>query len=159
MILLLATALAGDPTCVLTDDGTVLATVSLPASVETVRAKLEDPHFVARVYEGGTQVKTTAAGPCLRADYVAPNALMTARYSVRQCTKGDTIEATLLESNTFSEYQTTWSLVARDDGGTDVTYRLWTVPKGLIPTGLVRRASRKSIAELMTKLRAHFTPG
>jgi carbon monoxide dehydrogenase subunit G len=157
MWMLLAAALASTPpTAVLTDDGAIEGVATVAAPPDRVKAQLADPAWVAKVGGGPTTVELAATeGNCLVLDYTSPNAIMTARYRVRQCPGRSGPVATLVESNTFLSYRTEWK-VEPDGAGSLLTYRLELEPKVLIPTSLVRRASRSSVEELMVALVAAF---
>jgi hypothetical protein len=146
---ILAAALAAPPTAVITEDGAIEGSASITASADDVVRKVTDAAWVAKVGGGTTTVVLVAQeGACQVLDYTSPNALMTARYRVRQCPGPQGPIATLVESNTFNAYRTEWKVVP-EPGGARLTYRLELDPKVLFPMSLVRRLSRNSVEELM----------
>lgn len=152
--LLLATALASDPTAVVTDAGVVRGTVALPVPPEVLVRELADPGWVATLYDGGTEVKVIGPdGPCLAVDYVSPNPIVTVSYRVRHCTTPTGATGALIASEAFSAYATSWVVVPKD-GGLHATYEVDLTTSLFIPQSFVRSATRTSVKKLMGALDA-----
>lgn len=156
--LLLAFALAADPTSANIDhDGAIIGIAHVEGvSAEEVRKKLADPRFVSKIHGGRTEMTVEpGGGDCLIVGYTSPNPILTARYTIKRCPHQGGFRGALIESPTFQDYSTRWSLT-ETDSGVEIRYRLFLVPKVMVPTSLVRSSARKSIAGLMKKLHAHF---
>lgn len=152
LTLLLSAALAADPVAVVTDAGLVRGTVSVPVPAAVVVGQLADPGWVATLYDGGTEVSVVGPdGDCLVVDYVSPSAFLAVKYKVRHCPTRTGTQATLLESNAFSSYGTTWR-VEPTAAGSNLVYELELVTTLMVPQSFVRSATRKSVQKLMEAL-------
>ena len=144
-----ATAAPAEPSATIDDDGVVVGTVTVSSSPEAALAKVNDPAWVAATGGEGTRVTTVSTeGACRLLDYVTEHPIATARYRVRQCKEPSGNRATLVESEAFSSYGTSWD-VQPAGTGSQLVYRIDLISKLAVPKWIVRRTTRSSVQRLM----------
>jgi carbon monoxide dehydrogenase subunit G len=156
--LLLAAALAAEPNAWIADDGTVVGVASVAAPPSAVMQVLRDPQLLSSIAASGTRIQVVGPdGACTVLDYTSPSVLSDIRYRVRQCPKGDGVEATLVASDSFSAYRTRWT-VTPEGAGSLLRYDLAMTVKLLVPSSLVNQTSRRAVRQMLDQLVAHFGP-
>lgn len=144
------------PTIVIQDGGAVVGTVELPTAPESVRAALSDPTFLPTATGSTTEVRLARMdGACQIIDSVSPSTFLTARYQTRRCPTPSGYHSTVLSSNCFKAYETSWTLVPSHHG-TTATYRIHATTSLWVPNSVVRGQTKKAMQDLLPKLQAHF---
>lgn len=144
------------PTIVIQNDGAVVGTVELPSRPESVRTALSDPTFLPTTTGSTTEVRLTRRdGPCQIIDSISPSTFLTARYRTRRCRTPSGYRSTLVSSNCFKTYETSWTLVPSPHG-TTATYRIQATTSLWIPNGVIRGQTKNAMQDLLPKLQAHF---
>lgn len=157
-MLLVGAAYAGAPAAVVLPSQGVEGTVSVALTPAEALARLADPTWVRGIDAGGTTVVVTGhEGECLLADYVSPSALMTVRYTIRQCPTGHGYRSTLVSSDTFSTYVSEWT-VAPDGAGSLLTYRVDLTPRLPLPLSFITGTIRKDVLSMMQRFADRFGP-
>ena len=156
LLLVASSATAGPDSAafqaIIDDDGAVIGTVTVASPPDAARAKVTDPAWVASVGDDSTSVKVSAQdGGCSILDYVSEHPIATATYRVRQCPTATGVSATLVESDSFSTYEQSWS-VTPDGTGSALRYRLNVVSTLPVPKWIVRKATRGSVERLMQRV-------
>lgn len=145
------TALAGPATTEVVDD-TIIGRVSVAAPPDEARRRVSDPAWVSATEGGGTRVAVQGRdGACLLLDAVSPSAILEVRYSTRQCPTADGVRSTLVSSNAFSAYSTSWRVLPEGTGSL-VEYRISMVTKLMMPQSWVYGTLRKRVQTLMEKV-------
>lgn len=157
-MLLLSCALAGEPTSWVTQDGTVVGTVSLPAPPAAVASLVADPIAVNALNGGNTRVTLVSRdGACAVLDYVSPSAIVSdVKYRVRHCPRADGAESTLVQSESFSHYRTRWTLTP-EGTGTLARYELDMKVTMWVPKSLVDQTTKREIRKMLTRILAHYS--
>lgn len=152
--LLFTVALAGSPSSVLLEDGSVLGTVSVRAPPDVARSRVSDPVWVSTTEGGGTRVTVTGRdGACLLIDAVSPTVIVDARYSTRQCPTAEGVLATLRSSNAFTEYTTSWRVMP-EGTGSRIEYRLSMKTSLSVPRSFISGTLQKRVQGMMEKVGA-----
>ncbi len=139
-------------TATIGDDGAVTGTTVVASTPDVVRSKVGDPAWVATIGGAETDVIVAAVdGDCQVLDYVSHHAIATARYRVKQCPSADGFVANLVESDAFSFYRTSWSVIPADEG-TRLLYRIELVSTLPVPKWIVRRSTRSSVEHMMESI-------
>lgn len=154
-VLVVGAAVAA-PEVTVPEPGVVLGSVHLAAAPQVLREGLADPRWVSSIDGGSTTVVVTGAdGPCLLADYTSPSAVMTVRYSVKQCPTADGVVTTLVSSRDFSSYEARWSVQPYTTGST-LSYRLVVASRLPVPESLMTGITRRSVVAMLEKFAARF---
>ena len=145
------TAAAGPP--VLTTSGDALTgVVEIDASPQVIKGVLADPTSLPRISGDGTEVTILSQdGACQVLQSVSPSAFITVRYKTRRCPTSTGFQSTLIESNAFSSYDTSW-VVEPSGSGSRVTYRIELVSTLWVPRGVVRRGVRNGIESFLSNM-------
>lgn len=150
-LLLSSIALAGPPVMA-TDGDALTGVVQLDVEPTVVRQALQDPTFLPTISKDGTQVTVLGTdGACQIVQSVSPSAFLTVRYKTRRCPTATGFHSTLIESNAFSAYDTSWA-IEPNAAGTQVTYRIELVSTLWVPRGVVRRGVRNGIESFLTNM-------
>lgn len=156
LLLVASSATAGPDSgafqAVIADDGAVIGTVTVASPPDAARAKVTDPAWVASVGDDSTTVKVSEQDDgCAILDYVSEHPIATATYRVRQCPTATGVSATLVESDFFSTYEQSWSVIP-DGTGSALRYRLNVVSTLPVPKWIVRKTTRGSVEKLMQRV-------
>jgi hypothetical protein len=152
VLLLLAHLTFAAPTVTVADDGAVTGVVDLAIPPAELRARLADPTWLPTISKDGTRVTVAGRdGDCLLVDSVSPSAIMTVSYRVRTCPTPTGYASTLVESQQFSSYATSWQFKP-SAAGTQATYHIRVATSTWIPDAVVRRGVRSGIEQMLTNL-------
>jgi hypothetical protein len=152
LLFLASLALAQDLDVVV-DGDVVRGTAHVDVTAVRFLTELKDPGWIGRMSGTGTTAEVLGKdGDCLRVAYVSPNLILTARYTVKRCMTSDGVRISLIESNTFSAYETTWRVVPEGEGAR-ITYEVdLTSSLRWVPNSLVRSETRRSIHKTLKQL-------
>jgi len=155
---LFGTAHAAEPPSVtIQDDGAVVGVVDLAVAPDVLRTRMQDPSWLPTISGDGTTVTVTRTdGACQILHSESPNAVMTARYDTRRCPTDTGFASTLLDSNAFKSYATSWTFEPTATG-TRATYRVALSTSLWVPNGVVRRTTRGAIQDMLENLQAWST--
>ena len=138
-------------------EGVVVSTLTVPAAAEAVMAVIENPSRLSELSGEGISVRVVSVdGACSVLDYTSASRLATVEYRLRQCRVTDGLDVTLIDSPSFSTYDSTWRLVSTASG-TEITYRLYAQTTYFLPDVLIRQSIRSGVAEMMSGLQQHFS--
>ncbi|MFK7930797.1 MAG: hypothetical protein AB8H79_21620 [Myxococcota bacterium] len=148
-------ALAGPPSVAVQSDGSVIGTAELDVSAEVIRANLSDPLWLPTVDGGGTVVVVEGTeGPCLRLKSTSPSSVMTVKYRTKRCPTSTGFRSTLIDSNAFKSYTTSWVFKDIGNGKSTATYTIMANSSLWVPEGIVRRQTRLGIERMLTNVQA-----
>lgn len=150
-LLAIGLALANDAT--VTIEGTLVrGSAHLEVPPQRFIAQLGDPGWESTVSGTATRVEVKGrAGDCQLLALVSPNAVMDATYEVRRCPTADGWQSTLITSNVFSTYRSSWKAVPEGDGSR-VTYEVDLTTSLWVPGSLVRSEIRRSVLQMMHRV-------
>lgn len=144
-----ATAWAAGPEATIQGSDTVVGTVSVAMAPDELRAHLRDPVWVTGIDSGPTTVTVRERdGDCLIADYVSPNVVAKATYTVRQCATADGLVSEMVEANLFEKYSARWQ-VTPDGTGSKIVYTVTMRTTLFLPTSFVTRTFRGSVEKML----------
>ena len=86
-------------------------------------------------------------------DQTSPSVFLEVRYATRQCPTADGVRSTLLSSNAFTAYTTSWRVVP-EGAGSRIEYRLAMKTKLSIPQSWIYGTLQKRALGLMEKIGA-----
>ncbi|MCB9684926.1 MAG: hypothetical protein H6738_15590 [Alphaproteobacteria bacterium] len=157
MLFAVSVALAAPPEVERRDDGTFVGQVVVDgADPEVVRAKLADPVWLATTTGGATQVTATEAqGTCLRTSRLTHNAIKDVVYVVDRCPTADGFAETLVSSNAFDTYTSSFS-VRPDPAGARIVYTIDMKTSLMVPQFVVDQQTRKGILDMLARLQQAF---
>ena len=156
-VALMSLAMASKPSVTQQPDHKVAGRVVVAASVETVRAALADPRTIARIDNNGTQVQLLGEeGRCTRTRTTVANPIASIAYESTVCPIAGGWHTRLLRSDDLKEFESTWRVVGRADGQTEIHYEVRTIPDLPIPQFVVDRATRASVHSMLINMRVHF---
>ena len=153
LLMSLSLALAADPT-VEVEGNTIRGSVDIAVPAKRFLAELKDPEWESRV--SGTSTRATLKGregSCQQVAFVSPNPIIEARYEVKRCPTSDGWSASLIESNAFSTYASSWKVVDRE-GGASITYQVELETSLWVPNSLVRSETRRSVKKMLRSMAA-----
>lgn len=150
---LVSLALASDPTVRVEPDGTVVATVTLAAPEERVRAVLADGVGTSRLSPELLSVSTTKEGACEVMSKKTRGMLSPFHLRTRRCPTASGWSEILVESDDFRSFASTFEL-APAPGGTLVTYRVRTELAMPVPGGMLQRALADASSTVLANLSA-----
>ncbi len=154
-----AVALACPPPEVETaDDHETTGKVLVAADLATVRAIVADPARVAKIDSGPAQIEVSDDGACKLIRTFISHPVASVRYRARQCPKGDGFRTELVESDDFKAYHSEWGVRAVQ-GGTELVYKVRTIPNISVPQFLVDRQTRAAVERLLERVRAAAEAG
>lgn len=152
--LVLPVALAGTPTVVVQEDGSILATVSVRAPVELARSRISDPVWVARTDGSGTTITVTGReGPCLLLDVVSASVVVDVHYATRHCPTAEGVASTLRSADVFTAYSTSWR-VTPEGSGSRLEYHFYMRTNLLLPQSFIVATTQKGVRNLIERVAA-----
>lgn len=138
-------------------EGRVVATVTLSAQPEAVRAILADTAGSLKDLSPNTlSVEVSPEGSCERVQRHTRGILQPLVFQSRRCPTDDGWVETLTESEDFEHYEAMWA-VRTTDSGTEVTYRIATVLTAPVPQALVRRNLKQAAGTILQRLVARLS--
>lgn len=155
---LVGVALASDPAVHVDPDGTVVAVVTVSATVDAVRAALSDGERVARMSPDLYAVSATSDGRCEVMTKEVRGLLRPFHLRTRRCPTASGFTEVLVDSEDFRSYASSFD-VAPSDGGAVVTMRTRTELAALVPASLVQRALSDASVTVLQKLAQQVAPG
>jgi len=140
------------------DGDVIVGVVEVAAAPDVVRERIADPTWVNAVDAGNTDVTVAdRAEGCLVLDYLTTTTFATVRFRVRQCPTLDGVVTSLMQSDDFSAYQTSWVVRPNGvEGGAVLVYRQEVRTRLPVPAFIVRRQSKRHIASLLARLEERF---
>jgi hypothetical protein len=152
LVLLLSLVARAAPPVMVSDGDVLTGTVDVAVAPEALRARLSDPTWLPTISRDGTEVSVVRPdGPCQVLQSVSPSTFLTVRYQTRRCPTADGFHSTLIESNAFSTYETSWTILP-DGAGARVTYRIHVVSTLWVPKGVIRRNVRSGIESMLVNM-------
>ena len=152
--LLVSLALAGSPTVVVQEDGSILATATVRAPVELARSRISDPVWVARTDASGTTVTVTGReGPCLLLDVVSASVVVDVHYATRHCPTADGVASTLRSADVFTAYSTSWK-VTPEGTGSRLEYHFFMQTNMMLPQSFIVATTQKGVRNLIERVAA-----
>lgn len=149
--LLIALAVATEPRVHLEPDGTLVGEVVVDASVHAVRALLDDPSFPAGRSPDVLHVESRGRGDCRDVEIQTRGVFRPLRLLTRRCRTDSGWRESLVESESFTDYEVEWSAVSVDEG-TAVTVHSLTQVDLPVPDQAVRSRERRSLLGLLRGL-------
>ena len=155
LLLLLSLAWADGPQVEvgLQADGTVVGVAVVPATPAAILELVEDPIRSGKLSPDVIRVSFERDGDCVEIDTEARGVFKPLRYKSRRCPTENGWRDQLVESDSFTEYDASWSL-RPVDGGTEVTIRVQTevtlpIP---VPRSVVKKRQKVSVGETLENL-------
>ena len=152
LAVLLAAPAWADDVEVRTDDGHVIATVTVDASMAEVRALLGNPVKLAESEGRGAEVSPSEVDGCIQSDIVSHTGVGDVTYTVRSCPKADGFEGSLVSSEKIRDLQARWTLTEAG-GRVTMTYDLYFVPRVRVPQRLVATLAQRGVRRLLEAVR------
>lgn len=157
--LLLARALAADPVITEQADGSIVATATIAASPDVVRAALADPVACGALSPDILSVTATPAGKCTMLDVVSRGAWNPLRWRALRCPTADGWRDDLVSSTDIQSMHSEWRVLAAADGTTTVEYRTNTqVSLAGVPDSLIHQGMMRSAKDTVVRLIARVVP-
>lgn len=151
----LGLALAGPPSAEVVGDE-IVAQVSVATPVDQTRARVTDPAWITRVEGGGSETRVVGQdGDCQLIETMSPSVFLAVTYTTRQCPTEDGARASLVTSNTFERYATSWRVVP-EGAGSRIEYRLTMVTRLSMPQSWINNTGRKRIEALMKNIQGEL---
>ncbi|MCK6530790.1 hypothetical protein L6R50_25595 [Myxococcota bacterium] len=146
----------GTPEVTVRRDGTVEATVTVPATEAAVRRIIEDPVASNRLTDAVLSVEVEDRGRCKRVATKARGFLRPLTYITLRCPTVSGVKESLMESGDFSLYESEWQLTPRASG-TEITYRIRLQVSIPAPRSLVNLNVQRSVREALVALQLSVT--
>ena len=86
---------------------------------------------------------------------VSPNAFKTVRYRTKQCPTEAGWRTELVQSDSFTRYQSSWEVVPKGEGS-EIRYRLALETSLMVPQWVIDRTSRKEVTSMLRHLSGAF---
>lgn len=138
-------------------EGRVVATVTLNAQPDEVRAILADTAGSLKDLSPNTlSVEVRPDGTCEHVQRHTRGILQPLVFDSKRCPTDEGWEETLLQSEDFEHYEAMWA-VRITDSGTEVTYRIGTVLTAPVPQVLVRRNLKQAATTILQRLVARLS--
>ncbi len=138
-------------------EGRVVATVTLNAQPESVRAILADTAGALKDLSPNTlSVEVSDEGACELVRRHTRGILQPLVFQSRRCPTDEGWEESLVQSEDFEHYEAMWA-VRTTDSGTEVTYRIGTVLTAPVPQVLVRRNLKQAAGTILQRLVARLS--
>lgn len=152
----LSLASATEPTSEVRDDGTVVVKINVEATPTEVKALLADTEGAAMDISADLlSVTATQRGACEEVRRETRGVFRPFEMKVLKCPTPNGFVESLVASDDFSAYQSTWS-VQPGVTGSDVTYSVRTELNAPVPGAMVRKGvldgARNAIVNLARKL-------
>lgn len=157
MLLVVAQALAQDPTETVDPSGIVTVACTVAAPEATVREALSDP--VAVAYWSGQTLSAVAtpSGPCAKLGMKVSGAFSPIHLDVLSCPTRTGWKLSLLESDTVTSFGAEWTVQAVDASHTRVSYAVHSDVNLPVPDSLVRKnvlaGAKQALQALIEKVR------
>ncbi len=145
-------ASGGTPDVSTAADHETTGRVIVAANADMVRAFLADPTRVASVDSGPAQVEVEDEGSCKLIRTIVTHPLASIRYRSRQCPNSSGFRTELVESTDLTAFHSEWAVRAIQ-GGTELIYKVRTIPSIAVPQFLVDRQTRASVTQLLERLK------
>ncbi len=154
----LPTSAGADEIEVRIDDGHIIATTTVDASVEAARALLGDPVRLAQVEGRGAEVSSRPVDGCIVSRITAPSGLGQIEYTVRSCEVADGFVGSLVEAEQLRSMDARWTFT-EEDGRLRLTYDLVFVPRVAVPARLVAMLAKRGVRRLLVAVRDELAGG
>ncbi len=146
--------LAGAPSVVVQEDGSVVGTVWVQVPPELVRSRVSDPVWVSRTDGSGTTITVAGRdGACLLLDVVTTSVVVDMHYTTRQCPTQEGVSSTLRSADVFTAYTTSWRVIP-EGSGSRLEYRLYMQTSLVLPQSFVASMTQKGVRNLLERVGA-----
>lgn len=156
-MLIIAAALAVEPSVAQQSDGTIVARVVVAAPPDAVRAVLADPVACGKLAPEVLSVTSTAAGQCAMIDSSSRGAWSPLHWRSLRCPTPTGWRYDLVSSTDFEAMHTEWSVTDGLNGTTNVELRTHTelhltgVPDAVISQGMLSSA-KETLVRLVARV-------
>lgn len=133
-------------------DHEVTGRVVVAADAATLRKLVSDPVKVAAIDVNGAQIEVEDEGQCKLVRTFIAHPIASIRYRARQCPKGEGYRTELVESGDLEAFHSEWAMRAVQ-GGTELIYKVRTIPRIAVPQFIVDRQTRSSVEKLLTRVK------
>ena len=145
------TALASPVTVKVQTDGSVTASLKVPATQQAVRTFLANPYSYTKLDPSVTVTVQGKDGACTLLKYASA----ARTYQVNMCETPKGFQLDLVSSKTIKFYQATWE-ISPVDQSTQINYRIMVKPKFYIPQFILSRKLQYDIDVFFTAFHQHF---
>jgi len=118
---LLNTASAAEPTKA--SDGSICMRVIIPASEADIRQQIDTANEANSLVGSAKITGSEKVGDCERLTYKTPGLITSLTYTAMRCPTASGWEETLVESDSFTDNRSSWTL-RPVEGGTEIDYRV-----------------------------------
>ena len=160
LLLLSSLALAAepvgtDPSVALLDDGeTVLGSVAVRAARDDVLALVRNPQLTREAAHADLTVEALGPnGDCQVYAWNIHTLLMTVSYVGRMCDTPDGAAVTLVQSDDFVSFSSSWEIGELEDGRVSLSYRTRSVTSLPVPAAIAHRRTQAEVEDSLTHMR------
>lgn len=151
----IAVATAGAPVVATDASGIVRARAVVSASSSEVLALVRDPSTMHAISGDSGTLTSVPSGSCFAISYHRSSVMGPIAYTSRACPTAQGIRSELVESETFRQMTSEWTVRATP-AGTEISYIYQADVSLAVPTFLLRRSTEAAITEMMTHLVARL---